>query len=93
MAEVTTAGEGLTRSRKVLLYFGPLTLLVYLVLPHGYLLDIATAYMLKNQLHATATQVSIFRLLTGRPRLSVVRCSASRATCGIRSACATAAIS
>ncbi len=67
MAEVTTAGEGLTRSRKVLLYFGPLTLLVYLAMPHGYLLDFATAYMLKNQLHATATQVSMFRLLTGVP--------------------------
>ncbi len=24
------------------MYFGPLTLLVYLVLPHGYLLDIAS---------------------------------------------------
>ena len=40
---------------QVLLYFAPLTLLVYLVLPHGYLLDITTSHMLKNQLHATAT--------------------------------------
>ena len=30
---------------QVFLYFTPLTLLVYLVLPHGYLLDIATSYM------------------------------------------------
>src|SRR5215467_10661273 len=52
---------------RVFLYFGPLTLLVYLSLPHGYLLDIATSYMLKNQLHATATQVSLFRLLTALP--------------------------
>jgi MFS family permease len=48
-------------------YFAPLTLLIYLVLPNGYLLDIATSYMLKNQLHATATQVSLFRLVTALP--------------------------
>src|ERR1700722_10585629 len=60
-------------TRQVFLYFAPLTLLVYLVLPHGYLLDIATAYMLKNQLHATAMQVSLFRLLVTVPvYLSVV---------------------
>ena len=34
-------------------YFAPLTLVVYLVMPHGYLLDFATSYMLKDQLHAT----------------------------------------
>jgi MFS family permease len=55
------------RSRDVFLYFTPLTLLVYLVLPHGYLLDFATSYMLKDQLHASATQVSVFRLLTALP--------------------------
>ena len=54
-------------NRQVFLYFGPLTLLVYLVLPSASLLDIATSYMLKNQLHATATQVSAFRLLTAIP--------------------------
>jgi MFS family permease len=54
-------------------YFAPLTLLVYLVMPHGYLLDFATSYMLKDQLHATATEVSTFRLLTAIPvYLSVV---------------------
>lgn len=58
---------------QVLLYFTPLTLLVYLVLPHGYLLDIATAYMLKNQLHATAMQVALFRFLVTVPvYLSIV---------------------
>ena len=56
-----------SRTGQVFLYFGPLTLLVYLVMPHGYLLDIATSFMLKNQLHATATQVSTFRLLTAIP--------------------------
>jgi MFS family permease len=48
-------------------YFGSLTLLVYLATPTGYLVDIQTSYMLKNQLHATATQISTFRLLTGIP--------------------------
>src|SRR5260370_2996542 len=48
-------------------YFSPLTLLVYLTLPHAYLLDIATSYMLKNQLHAAATEVSTFRLITAIP--------------------------
>ena len=51
----------------IFLYFGPLTLLVWLAMPHGYFLDIATSYMLKNQLHASVTQVSTFRLLTALP--------------------------
>src|SRR5580704_2152882 len=51
----------------VFLYFSSLTLLVYLALPSGYLLDIATTYMLKNQLHAPATEVSLFRLMTALP--------------------------
>lgn len=48
-------------------YFTPLTLLVYLALPHAPLLDIATSYMLKDRLHASATEVSLFRLLTALP--------------------------
>src|SRR5262249_2854614 len=52
---------------QIFVYFAPLTLLVYLVVPHGYLLDITTTYMLKDQLHATATQVSTFRLITAIP--------------------------
>jgi MFS family permease len=63
----SSPGNASAETRQVYLYFGPLTLLVYLVLPHGYLLDITTTYMLKNQLQATATQVSIFRLLTAAP--------------------------
>jgi Major Facilitator Superfamily len=60
-------------TRSVFLYFGPLTLLVYLVVPHGYFLDIATSYMMKNQLHATPSQVAFFRLVTAIPvYLSVV---------------------
>ena len=53
-------------TRQIFLYFGSLTLLVFLVAPEN-LLDIPTSYMLKNHLHATALQVSMFRLLTGIP--------------------------
>src|SRR5579883_725968 len=52
---------------QVFTYFSSLTLLYYLAVPTGYLVDIVTAYMLKNQLHASATQVSLFRLLTAIP--------------------------
>ena len=48
-------------------YFAPLTLLVYLVLPHNYLVDITTAFMLKNRLHASAAAVAEFRLITAIP--------------------------
>lgn len=53
--------------RQTYVYFGALTLLVYLLAPSSYLVDITTSYMLKNNLHATATQVSVFRLLTAIP--------------------------
>jgi MFS family permease len=49
------------------LYFGSLTLFLYLATPSGFLVDIQTSYMLKNQLHATATQISMFRLTTAIP--------------------------
>ncbi|WP_019449438.1 MFS transporter [Cupriavidus sp. BIS7] len=52
---------------RTLLYFGWLTLFVYLATPAGALVDIQTSYLLKNQLHATATQISTFRLVTGIP--------------------------
>jgi MFS family permease len=58
--------NGSPNTRSIFFYFGSLTLLVYLVAPE-YLLDIPTSYMLKNHLHATAPQVSMFRLLTGVP--------------------------
>lgn len=54
------------RTRQVLLYFGLMSLLVSLVNP-GFLLDIPTSYMLKNSLHASPSQVSLFRLPTGIP--------------------------
>ncbi|HEX3943552.1 MAG TPA: MFS transporter [Rhizomicrobium sp.] len=73
MTIASTAENGQADTGKIFAYFAPLTLLVYLVMPHGYLLDFATSYMLKDQLHASATQVSLFRLLTAIPvYLSVV---------------------
>jgi MFS family permease len=67
MTEPVAARTDSSNTGQVFLYFAPLTLLVYLVLPHAYLLDIATTYMLKNQLHATAMQVTLFRLLVTMP--------------------------
>jgi MFS family permease len=63
-ASTEPAGRGV---RQTYVYFGILTLLVYLLAPSSYLVDITTSYMLKNNLHATATQVSVFRLLTAIP--------------------------
>jgi len=51
----------------VFLYFTPLALLVFLALPNGFLLDIATSFMLKNQVQATPAQIANFRLLTAVP--------------------------
>jgi len=59
--------DGSPSTNQTFIYFGWLTLFVYLATPAGYLVDIQTSYMLKNELHATATQVSIFRLVTGIP--------------------------
>jgi MFS family permease len=61
------ARNGPSSTGRIFLYFGSLTLLVYLVSPAGYLLDIPTTFMLKDRLHATATQVATFRLLTAIP--------------------------
>ena len=73
MTTASAAGGETASTAKVFGYFAPLTLLVYLVMPHGYLLDFATSYMLKDQLHASVTEVSSFRLLTAIPvYLSVV---------------------
>ena len=56
-----------SRAGAIFLYFTPLTLLVFLVLPNGFLLDIATSFMLKNQIRATPEEVAGFRLLTAVP--------------------------
>jgi Na+/melibiose symporter-like transporter len=62
-----TTGESRSNNRQTFLYFGSLTLFLYLALPHGYLLDFQTSYMLKNQLGATADRISAFRLITALP--------------------------
>lgn len=49
------------------LYFSGLIFLGGLATPRGYLVDIATAFMVKNQLHMNASQVAGFRLLTAIP--------------------------
>ena len=63
----TAFASGSPRAGRILLYFTPLTLLVFLVLPNGYLIDIATSFMLKNRLHATPEQVAHFRIVTAIP--------------------------
>jgi hypothetical protein len=63
----TVAHKDSAGANQTFVYFGWLTLFVYLATPGGYLVDIQTSYMLKNELHATATQVSVFRLVTGIP--------------------------
>lgn len=63
----TSPARPASERREIFFYFGSLTLLVYIVSPHAYLLDVATAYMLKDQLHATASQISLFRVLTAFP--------------------------
>ncbi len=63
----TGLGQDAADRRQTFFYFGWLTLFLYLVTPTGYLVDIQVSYFLKNQLHATATQISIFRLITAIP--------------------------
>ncbi len=64
---VNAADARTDSTARVYAYFAPVTLLLYLVLPDQYMLDIATSYMLKNQLHASATEVSTFRLIIAVP--------------------------
>jgi MFS transporter len=63
----TSGCNGSANNSQAFAYFGWLTLLLYLSTPLGTLVDIQTSYMMKNQLHATATEVSMFRLLTAIP--------------------------
>lgn len=67
MTSASATPEDSSATGRIFLYFGTLTFLVYFVLPHGYLVDITTTYMLKDRLHADATEVSLFRLVTGLP--------------------------
>jgi hypothetical protein len=54
-------------TNQVFLYFGTLIFLIAIVNPVSYFTDISTSFMLKNQLHASASQVSAFRLWTAMP--------------------------
>ncbi len=56
----------LSSTRELYLYFSLLALLVNITSPQ-WVLDIPTSYMLKDLLHASASQVSLFRLITGIP--------------------------
>lgn len=56
-----------TTSWAILGYFAPLILLATLIQPTGNLADIAVTFMLKDRLHASATQVSTFRLVSSLP--------------------------
>jgi hypothetical protein len=58
--------EPRSSNRELYLYFSLLALLVNVTNPQ-WVLDIPTAYMLKNLLQASASQVALFRLLTGIP--------------------------
>ena len=62
---MSTADDS-SKTRQLLLCFGLMSLLINAVNP-GFLLDIPTSYMLKNILHASASQISGFRLVTGIP--------------------------
>ena len=67
IAPLAAAEERSAHTRQTFLYFGSLTLFLYLATPVGYLVDIQTSYMLKNQLGATAAQTSTFRLVIAIP--------------------------
>lgn len=52
-----------SRAGQVYLYFTPLLLLLNLSAPGGNLVGIVTSFMLKNQLHASASNVALFSFL------------------------------
>jgi hypothetical protein len=63
----SSASASAHRAGQTFLYFGLLTLFISLASPVGSLIDIQTAYLLKNQFHASPRQISNFRLLTAVP--------------------------
>jgi hypothetical protein len=58
---------GQRSNAQIFSYFGGLIFLIALASPGGYLGDISTSYMLKNRLHASASEVSNFRICTAIP--------------------------
>ena len=52
---------------RIFSYFGALIFLIALCSPVGFMGDISTTFMLKDRLHATASEVSNFRIYTAIP--------------------------
>jgi Na+/melibiose symporter-like transporter len=67
MTDANGAQTTSAQTWRIFFYFSHLTLFVYLVSPSSYLVDFTTTFMLKDHLHATATQVSTLRLITAIP--------------------------
>jgi MFS family permease len=55
------------RTQQVYFYFGALIFIIAVINPVNYFTDVATSFMVKDQLHASANQVSVFRLITALP--------------------------
>jgi MFS family permease len=51
----------------IFVYFASATILLQLCSPSGTLLDLTTAYLLQVRLHASAMEVSIYRVVSGLP--------------------------
>jgi Na+/melibiose symporter-like transporter len=67
MTDANGAPTTSAQTWRIFFYFSHLTLFVYLVSPSSYLVDFTTTFMLKDHLHATATQVATLRLITAIP--------------------------
>jgi Na+/melibiose symporter-like transporter len=68
MADVSEAAAPRERTHaQIFSYFGGLIFLIALASPVGYLGDISTSFMLKDRLHATASEVSSFRIYSAIP--------------------------
>lgn len=68
MTTESSAGAAKPHSNsEIFAYFSALILLITLASPVGYLGDISTTYMLKDRLHASASEVANFRIYTAIP--------------------------
>jgi hypothetical protein len=69
MAATTTTVPPQNRAdtNQVFLYFGAFIFLIAFVNPVNYFTDVSTTFMLKDRLHASASQVSTFRFVTALP--------------------------
>ena len=59
--------EDLRKNGQIFAYFGAITFLYWIVVPHQGFVDIPITYLLKNKLHLDPVQVSTFRLETCVP--------------------------